>query len=424
MEKTNDYYNNIIQNIGYKLKESSYILAHTSHQKRQNILHSIHDILHHRQNEVLTENQKDVAYAHTKNLHDSMMDRLIINPHRVVSMLEAIQQIIAQPDPLGIILDEWNNNRNGLFFQKKSVPLGVLGVIYESRPNVFLDASCLALKSGNAILLRGGSESFHTSVILCDIVQQALEKNALPTHTVQLVPTRDRQAVHAMLRASNYIDVLIPRGGKNLIHVVREQATMPVFSHLDGNCHLYIDQYATPTMVHDIVINAKLRRVSICGALESLVIHKDYGKEAICNLLHLLHDKGVDIKGDEQACAIDSRVTLADESDYFTEYLAPILSIKIVDSLEHAIAHINHYSSHHTDGIITDHEQNAHYFLHHINSAIVMHNTSTQFADGGEFGFGGEIGIATGKLHARGPVGAQHLTTFHYHVHGKGTLRP
>ena len=417
---TNNF-DNMIAAIGKKIHAAKVDIATSSHDTRCQILDYISKNLQARKHDILQENHKDVSHAYEQKMADSFIDRLLLDEERIDNIIRGVEEIKKQPDPVGNILEKWKQE-NGLDFQKISVPIGVLGFIYESRPNVTIDGAALSIKSGNAIVLRCGSESFHTSKLLSDIVRYALEQAHVNPDCVCFIDSQNREAVHALLKAHDVLDVLIPRGGKSLVRAVQENATMPVFSHLEGNCHLYIHHDAQEEMVNNIVINAKCRRMSICGACESVVVHEHYGKK-IVSLLKKLHENHILIKGDEKICALFSTAEAASQSDYFQEYLGPCISIKFVCDEHHAIEHINHYSSHHTDGIITDDQHIAALFFKGVDSAICLHNASTQFADGYEFGFGGEIGIATGKLHARGPVAAKQLTSYKYCVTGHGTVR-
>lgn len=371
--------------------------------------------------ELVEANEKDVAYAKDAGKPDSFIDRLMLNEERVEGMAKALEEIAELPDPVGRKMAEINRP-NGLVIERVSVPLGVIGMIYESRPNVGADASALCLKSGNAVILRGGSDSRNSTKVIVDCLSRGLRSAGLPEHAVQTIEISDRQAVTALLRADDYVDLVIPRGGRGLVELVRDQASVPTLLHLDGNCHIYIHQSADIQKAVDVVRNAKMRRLGVCGATESLVIDKAIAGDVLPKLLDNMTD--CEFRGDEAAQAIDSRVKSATPQDFYTEYLDAILSVKIVDGVDEGIAHVKEHSSAHTDSIITEDETVARRFQKEIDSAIVMHNASTQFADGGEFGMGAEIGIATGKMHARGPVGLEQLTTFKYLVHGSGQTRP
>lgn len=369
--------------------------------------------------DILAANKKDMDTA--THLDAAMRDRLLLDEKRIDAMIASVAQIAAQKDPLGITLETWKNPANGLIFNKVAVPLGVIGMIYESRPNVTADAAALCIRSGNAVILRGGSESAHSSKAIIDAFHAGLKKAGLPIEIVQLVPTQDREAVGVLLKLHGLIDVIIPRGGESLTKRVAAESSVPTLLHLIGNCHTYIHAKANPEMAIKVLHNAKLRRTGICGATESLVIDASIAPTLLPKIVDDLKD--CEIRGDAAARKIDARIQFASEEDWSTEYLAAILSVKVVGCLEEAIEHINYYGSHHTDAIITDDAKVAQQFAQQIDSAIVLHNASTQFADGGEFGFGAEIGIATGRLHARGPVGAAQLTTYKYVVAGDGAVR-
>ena len=370
---------------------------------------------------ILNANKLDIENAINNNLSKPLINRLKINEDSISGITKSINQIKNQPDPIGEILENWEQP-NGLKFSKISVPLGVLGVIYESRPNVTIDASCLALKSNNALILRGGSDSFYTSTELVKIITESFEQANLPKNIIQMIPTTNREAVDHLLAMNEYVNVIIPRGGKSLIKKINEKSKIPVIKHLEGLCHVYVDKEADIEIAKKIIFNSKLRRPEICGAAETLLIDnsiKDKAKE----LIQPLSEAGCKIKGDEYIQTLDNNFEQATNEDWSTEYLDKIISVKMVDGVEGAINHINNYSSNHTESIITENEQTFSDFYNNIDSAIILKNASTQFADGGEFGFGAEIGISTDKLHVRGPVGAKHLTTFKYIVHGSGQAR-
>ena len=372
--------------------------------------------------DILAANAQDMAAAKAKGLSAAMMDRLALNPARIESMAAGLETIATLPDPVNKLLDEWERP-NGLTIQRVSVPLGVIGIIYESRPNVTADAAGLCIKSGNAAILRGGSESLHSAQAIMKCLQEGLRAANLPAECVQMVPTADREAVGVMLGMSETIDVIVPRGGLSLTKRVHDESKIPTILHLDGNCHSYIHKDADAAKACEIVTNAKMRRTGICGATESLLVDEAVAADLLPKLVGMLAEKGCEVRGDAASQAIDARIKPASVEDWGTEYLAAIISVKLVADVSEAIAHINRYGSHHTDAIITENKAAARAFLRGVDSAIVMHNTSTQFADGGEFGFGGEIGISTGRLHARGPVGAEQLTTYKYVVHGTGQIR-
>jgi len=352
-----------------------------------------------------------------------LLDRLALDPKRLEAVARGLEDIAAQPDPVGRVLAEWSRP-NGLRIARVSVPLGVIGIIYESRPNVTADAGGLALKSGNAAILRGGSESFRSSRALVSALGEGLSAAGLPVHAVQLVPTRDRAAVGIMLKMSGAIDIIVPRGGASLIERVQRESRIPVIAHLEGLCHTYIDRAADPEKARNIALNAKMRRVSICGATETLLVDRPVAGTVLPPILTDLRAAGCELRGDPETLALDSQVAPATEQDWRTEYLDAILAVRVVDGVSAAVDHINRYGSHHTDAIVTEDEATAERFLREVDSAIVLVNASTQFADGGEFGMGAEIGISTQRLPPRGPVGAAELTTYKYLVRGDGQVRP
>lgn len=376
-----------------------------------------------RADNLLAANARDMAAAEARNIAPSLLDRLKLDEGRIEAMAAGLEQIAALPDPVGEVLAAWDRP-NGLNISRVRVPLGVIGIIYESRPNVTADAGGLCLKSGNAAILRGGSESFHSSGAILDCLQAGLAAAGLPAGSIQHVPTTDRAAVGEMLTMTDYIDIIVPRGGKSLIERVQQESKIPVIAHLEGLCHTYIDADSDAEMAKNIVVNAKMRRPGICGATETLLVDRAVAKRSLPEIIEALVAAGCELRGDDATRALDNRVGVASEADWRTEYLEPILSIRQVDGLDGAIDHINAYSSHHTESIVTNDADKAEKFLNTIDSAIVMHNASTQFADGGEFGMGAEIGISTGRLHARGPVGVEQLTTFKYVVRGAGQVRP
>ncbi|WP_340148922.1 glutamate-5-semialdehyde dehydrogenase [uncultured Sneathiella sp.] len=376
-----------------------------------------------RRQDILEANAKDMAAAREKNISPALLDRLELNDARIESMAAGLDEIATLKDPVGDVIADWDRP-NGLEISRVRVPLGVIGIIYESRPNVTADAGSLCLKAGNACILRGGSESFHSSRAIWSCLQDGLRAAGLPVEAIQMIPTTDRAAVGELLSMSEFVDVIVPRGGRSLIERVQKESRIPVFSHLDGLVHIYIDEQADPAKAREIVFNSKMRRVSICGALETLLVNRDVATQLLPDILDDLLAAGCEVRGDEAVQALDSRVKAATENDWHTEYLEPILSIKVVDDLAAAIDHIDTYGSHHTDCIITEDDAAANVFMREVDSAIVLQNASTQFADGGEFGMGAEIGISTGKMHARGPVGVEQLTSFKYVVKGTGQTRP
>ncbi|MFN7055151.1 glutamate-5-semialdehyde dehydrogenase [Hyphomonas sp.] len=374
--------------------------------------------------EILAANAKDMAAARDKGLAPSMLDRLALDERRVEAIAAGVEAVAALPDPIGRELARWSRP-NGLDIARVAVPLGVIGIIYESRPNVTADAGALCLRSGNAAILRGGSESAHSSGRLAAAMRSALKAEGLPEDVIQLVGTTDRTAVGLMLGGlGGALDVIVPRGGRSLVERVQAEARVPVIGHLEGLCHTYVHSGADPEKAVAITVNAKMRRTGICGATETLLIDASVAADLLPRIAEALEAKGCELRGDAQARALMPNIAPATDEDWATEYLEPILSVAVVDGLEGALAHIDRWSSGHTDAIITEDSAAAETFLARVDSAIVLHNASTQFADGGEFGFGAEIGIATGRIHARGPVGADQLTTYKYAVRGTGQVRP
>lgn len=373
---------------------------------------------------ILAANAEDVAEAKAAGSSAAFVDRLALNEARVNAMADGINVVRDIADPVGKVTESWTRP-NGMTIERVRVPLGVIGVIFESRPNVAADAGALCLKSGNAVILRGGSDSFRSCSAIHQCLVEGLRKAALPEEAIVLVPTRDRAAVGLMLAGlQGAIDVIVPRGGKNLVARVQDEARVPVFAHLEGVNHVFVDKAASLDMAKTIVLNAKMRRPGVCGAAETLLVDKAVAPTQLKPLVTMLLDAGCEVRGDDEVRHVDARVQPVSEEDWATEYEAPIISAKIVSGLDEAIAHIERYGSHHTDAIVTEDTNAANRFLNQVDSAIVLHNASTQFADGGEFGFGAEIGIATGKFHARGPVGVEQLTSFKYRVHGTGQTRP
>ncbi|GEO17418.1 gamma-glutamyl phosphate reductase [Microvirga aerophila] len=377
-----------------------------------------------RSDAILAANAEDLAEAQAKGQIASFIDRLTLNPVRLEAIAAAVESIAELPDPVGRVLAGFERP-NGLRIERVATPLGVIGVIFESRPNVTADAGALCLKAGNAAILRAGSESFRTSSAIADAMRQGLVSAGLPEDAIRLVPTRDRAAVGAMLAGlDGNIDVIVPRGGKNLVARVQEEARVPVFAHLEGLCHVFVHGKSDLDMAKGIVLNAKMRRTGVCGSAETLLVDRACAATHLKPLVAMLLDAGCAVRGDEAVQAADPRVSPATEEDWRTEYLDAVISARVVDGLDAAIAHVEHYGSHHTDSIVTEDQAAAERFLAEVDSAIVLHNASTQFADGGEFGFGAEIGIATGRMHARGPVGVEQLTSFKYRIRGSGQTRP
>ncbi len=372
---------------------------------------------------IIEANQIDLAAAKAKNLKSAFVDRLTLNEARIAAMASGIEEILALANPVGRVTQKWMRP-NGMEISRISVPIGVIGIIYESRPNVTADAGALCLKSGNAAILRGGSDSFATSQIIVASLQDGLKQAGLDVNCIQMVESTDRQIVGEMLSGlGGTIDLIVPRGGKNLVARVQAEARVPVFSHLEGICHVYVDKAADPEMAKSIVLNAKMRRTGICGAAETILIDRA-ALENLKPIVTMLINAGCEVRGDVETMAVDKAVKPATEEDWVTEYEDAIVSIRVVAGIDEAITHIATYGSQHTDSIVTSDVKAAEKFLNEVDSAIVLHNASTQFADGGEFGFGAEIGIATGKLHARGPVGVEQLTTFKYQIRGSGQIRP
>ena len=391
--------------------------------KKTQALEAIAKNIRERKDDILSANAKDIEKAKKNGMSAALVDRLLLDEKRISSIADAVHIIAGLPDPVGEIMSEWKRP-NGLQIQRVRTPLGVIGVIYESRPNVTADAGALCLKAGNAVILRGGSDSFLSSKAIHEAMVEGLKFAGLPEQSIQFVNTVDRDAVGELLTGlDGNIDVIVPRGGKSLVARVQKEARVPVFSHLEGLCHIYVDKSANLDMAKKIIINAKLRRTGICGAVETILIDKAIA-DKIIPVLIALQQAGCEIRASEDLVDKIPGAKLATDADWSTEYLDAIVSIKTVNGVEGAINHINRYSSHHTESIIAEDEKAVDLFFRSLDSAILMHNASTQFADGGEFGFGGEIGIATGKMHARGPIGVEQLTTFQYHVNGNGQIRP
>lgn len=413
----------ILVQIGRSTKNAASILTQASAATINNALTDLAQNILTRTDKIIAANEKDVKGAQAKGLTPALIDRLTLDKSRIEAIAQSVIEIVKLDDPVGHIL-ETTTRPNGLQIDKVSVPIGVLAMIYESRPNVTIDAAALCLKSRNAVILRGGSESFNSSQILHSIVQDTLEKHNLPKASVSMIPSTDRAYVSAMLTAHEYIDVMIPRGGKGLTGLVMDQAKMPVFAHLDGNCHIYVHESVKLDIALSVIKNAKLRRTGICGAAESILFDAHLNQDTATSIIEMLLNEGCEIVGDNQTQSLSDRITPATDEDWRTEYLDKKISIKYVINVNEAIEHINAHGSHHTDCILAEDAGAVTEFQNRVDSAIVMHNASTQFADGGEFGFGAEIGIGTGKLHARGPVGLKQLTTFKYLVKGNGQTRP
>ena len=412
----------MMKEIGTRAKAAAAELAFASPQAKENALIEAANAVWTRRAEIIAANAKDMEFGREKGLSSAMLDRLMLDESRIQGIVDALRAVAEQTDPVGQIITEWDRP-SGLHIQRVRTPLGVIGVIYESRPNVTADAGALCLKSGNAVILRGGSESFHSSSLLVDCLKQGLKAADLPQDAVQLIPTRDRAAVTELLRMTEFVDVIVPRGGKGLVGLVQREARVPVFAHLEGICHIYIDNAADTEKALKVTLNAKTRRTGICGSAECLLIHRDVAQTIGQGVIRALIDAGVEIRADAHLQEIDGTSAAQDE-DWGREFLDMIIAARVVDDIDDAIAHIRRFGSNHTDAIITEDDANAARFFQRLDSAILMRNVSTQFADGGEFGMGGEIGIATGKMHARGPVGAEQLTSFKYLVTGDGIMRP
>ena len=413
---------NKLKKIAELSKKASRVLSTTSPKVKSNVLKYAAKKIKKNTTKIENANKKDLKIAKSKGLDDAMIDRLLLDKSRINAIAKSLNEIAKWPDPVGKTISK-TKRPNGLEIYKVSVPIGVLLVIYESRPNVTTDASALCLKSGNSVILKCGSESLNSSKALLNCLHISLKKYKLPTSCIELLATSSRKSVADLLKMDEYIDVVVPRGGKSLIKAISKISKIPVLKHLDGICHTYIDDNYNILMAKKVVLNAKMRRTGICGATETLLVSKKVSNTHVAEIIDVLINAGCEIRGDNFIKKIDSRVKKANSKDWQTEYLAPIISVKLVKDVKAAIEHINQHGSNHTDAIITSNKKNAELFLNSVDSSIVMHNTSTQFADGGEFGMGAEIGISTGKLHARGPVGADQLTTFKYLVKGKGQLR-
>ena len=413
--------NKIVQQLGIKAKVASFKLSNINSDIKNKALKTSKELILSSISELLEINKKDIDHALKNNLSTSMIDRLTLNTDRIENIALSLDEIIKLEDPVGRILSEWKRP-NGLHFQKISVPIGVIGMIYESRPNVTVDASAISVKAGNSIILRGGKDCFYTSSKLYNLINIAFTTVGLPKNTVQMVPVTDRSAVDAMLKLDSHIDIIIPRGGKDLIKKIKKNSLIPVIKHLDGICHIYVDGEADLLTAKNVVFNSKMRRTGICGAAETLLIDKKIANNAI-QILSELKNANCEIRGDTFIKSLDKKFKLANDNDWDIEYLDKIISVKMVDGVAGAIEHINKHSSGHTESIITKNNSTFQTFYNNIDSAIILQNASTQFADGGEFGFGAEIGISTDKLHVRGPVGSEHLISYKYIIRGNGQVR-
>ena len=414
----------VMLELGRRARAAAAVLAFASPESKVKALHAAADAIDDRRDDILSANALDMRAAEGKGISKAFLDRLQLNDKRIDAMIEGLRTIAELPDPVGRELAQWSRP-NGMTIRRVSTPLGVIGVIFESRPNVTADAGALTLKAGNAVILRGGSDSVNSSRAIHACLVAGLKAAGLPADAIQIVPTTDRAAVGEMLAGlGGAIDVIVPRGGKTLVARVQAEARVPVFAHLEGICHTYIDKSAELQMAVDVTLNAKMRRTGICGATETLLVHRDVVATHLKPMIAALVAKGCEIRGDATVMALIPEAIAATEQDWHTEYEDAIISVKVVADVGDAIAHIGKYSSHHTEAIITEDAASVARWFNEIDSAILLHNASTQFADGGEFGFGGEIGIATGKFHARGPVGVEQLTSFKYLVEGTGQTRP
>ena len=413
----------LMSELGKNASAAGRAIKYAATEQKNNALLNAAEAIRSSKEKILAANSLDIAYASTKHIKKSLLDRLYLSDKTLEGVAKGLETVANLPDPVGQVIKSWEQP-NGLKISQVRVPLGVIGIIYESRPNVTADAGSLCLKSGNAVILRGGSESFHTSQAILDCLHHGLKSAELPETCIQLVPTRDREAVGHLLTMADTIDVIVPRGGKSLVERVQKESRIPTIAHLEGLCHVYLDSSANLEMACNIVLNAKMRRPSVCGAAETLLIDRLGVDRLLPRVAKKLIEAGCELRGDVTSQTLVPEINPATEIDWATEYLDSILSIKIVDGINGAIDHINNYGSNHTDSIITENILNADKFLKEVDSAIVLHNASTQYADGGEFGMGAEIGISTGRLHARGPVGAEQLTCFKYVVRGCGQTRP
>ncbi|WP_370271320.1 glutamate-5-semialdehyde dehydrogenase [Pseudooceanicola nitratireducens] len=411
----------VMKQLGENARKAAAELAFASPDRKHAALIGAADAVWKNRDDIIAANAEDLVFGENKGLSKAMMDRLMLDETRIRGIVDGLRTVADQRDPVGDVIAQWDMP-SGLNIRRVRTPLGVVGVIYESRPNVTADAGALCLKSGNAVILRGGSESFHSSTAIHQCLATGLKQAGLPEAAIQLVPTRDRAAVQEMLTMTDHIDVIVPRGGKGLVGLVQREARVPVFAHLEGICHIYVGATADPAMAVEIILNAKTRRTGICGAMECLLIDWRFYTQHGALLTDALVKAGVEVRGDKELAKLEG-VIPAQADDYGREFLDMICAAKLVDGVDEAIDHIRTYGSNHTDAIVTEDQKAADYFFERLDSAILMHNASTQFADGGEFGMGAEIGIATGKMHARGPVGAEQLTSFKYLVEGKGAVR-
>jgi len=414
----------IMNDIGVKASIANTKLSTASNEEKNVALNSMADQIEKDQSTILLENKRDIELAKSNNISSAMIDRLSLDETGIKNIASSIRNVAKLNDPVGRVLDSWDRP-NGLIIKRVSIPIGVIGIIYEARPNVTADAASLCLKSGNASILRSGSDSFHSSFAIYESIKNGLKTTSLDDNSIQFVPTKDREAVGLMLGGLNSnIDVIVPRGGKSLVSRVQNEAKVPVFGHLEGICHVYVNADADIEKAIDVTANAKMRRTSICGAAETLLIDKSIYKEYLPKILAKLVSLGCEVRGDQYVNGLFADAKYISEEDWSTEYLDAIISVKVVENIDEAISHIKKYGTGHTEAIITENENSAEYFFKHVDSSIILLNASTQFADGGEFGFGAEIGISTGRMHARGPIGLEQLTTFKYIVYGNGQIRP
>ena len=413
----------VMQSLGRNARAAARTLSRAGEEQKNRALRMAADAIRAQAGDILEANERDVAAGRDRGLRASLLDRLALDRDRLGGVAGGLEAIADLPDPVGSVMASWTRP-NGLEISRVRTPLGVIGIIYESRPNVTADAGGICIKSGNAAILRGGSESLHSSRAIASCLSQGLESAGLPASAVQLVPTRDRAAVGHMLTMPEWIDIIVPRGGRSLIERVQNESRIPVIAHLDGLCHVYLDRAADPDMARNIVLNAKMRRTSVCGAAETLLVDRAVASTLLPPVAAALSEAGCSLRGDAQARQLVPEMEAATEADWSTEYLDAILAVRLVDGIDGAIGHVNRYGSSHTDTIVTGDGAAAERFLDEVDSAIVLHNASTQYADGGEFGMGAEIGISTGRLHARGPVSVEQLTSFKYVVRGNGQTRP
>ncbi|MCY7754188.1 glutamate-5-semialdehyde dehydrogenase [Bacillus haynesii] len=405
-----------------KAKVAKEELVHQPTEKKNEALSFIAEALRFKQDEILAENEKDIVRGKEKGFSPALLDRLVLTPERLNDMADAVMLLIKLEDPVGETLETIHKD-NGLFIENVRVPLGVVGMIYEARPNVTVDAATLCLKTGNAVILRGSSSAINSNKALVRVIREALERSALPQDAVQLIEDTSRETAKQLFTLNDGLDVLIPRGGKNLIDMVVRESTVPVLETGAGNCHIFIDESAKPDMAEQVVINAKTQRPSVCNAIETVLIHNDWAEEHTTELLQKLEEAGVEIRGDEAVCTMLPSAVPARETDWETEFLAPVVSIKTVAGIDEAIRHIRQYGTRHSEAILTENQENARFFLTSVDAAAVYHNASTRFTDGFEFGYGAEIGISTQKLHARGPMGLKALTSSKYIIKGNGQIR-